>query len=224
MIIIGLLIGGIFGGMKLVDNANVQKTVQDLKSFDAAGLTFKDIYRALPGDMRNASTRLPNCNSTPCSNSGNGNRQIGIYDNNALTITDERFVFWQHLLAAGLITSIQPVDSLIPGEGQPEVPVGGAYRMWGYVNGTQWYQTITGKHTLWISERYSEAFGVAGTQNADSIPCNLGKQIDLKSDDGKPFSGRVVVYGSCTDGTTNIASNWNSSPTGSGAVFYTLAY
>ena len=46
MIIIGLLIGGTFGGMKLIENMQVNKTVQDLKSIESAALLSRLHLRA----------------------------------------------------------------------------------------------------------------------------------------------------------------------------------
>jgi len=76
MIIIGLLIGGTFGGMKLIDNMQVNKTVQDLKAIESAALTFKDTYGRLPGDIVNPAVRLPSCTVAPCATGGNGDRGI----------------------------------------------------------------------------------------------------------------------------------------------------
>ena len=233
MIIIGLLIGGIFGGMKLVDNANVQKTVQDLKSFDAAGLTFKDIYRALPGDMRNPDVRLPSCaagsvcapNAAP-NTGGNGDRKIGgdIGAWPAITVSDEKFIFWQHLLAAGLIAGVKPSDDLNFSEGQPETPVGGGYRNVGFYSGLFWgTNNISSKHLLWMSDKYSDSFAVATSQNQDSIPCRFGRQLDSKMDDNMPNTGRLTVWGSCNIQPNSPTSNWQSSGT-EGAILYVLAY
>ena len=226
MIIIGLLIGGIFGGMKLVDNANVQKTIQDLKSFDAAGLTFKDIYRALPGDMRNASTRLPNCANAPCNINGNGDRMVGTWASNSISITDEKFVFWHHLLAAELINSVKPVSDLTPGEGQPEIPVGGVYRMQGNYNGLFWGTVnVSSKHILWLSDRYSDDFYASSTQSQDSILCSTSSRIDTKMDDGRPGSGKVIVFGSCSSTYPTLTPTSNYITTGGavGAFWYIMA-
>jgi hypothetical protein len=66
VIIVGLLIGGIFGLTRLVDNAQVEKTVDDLNATESAALTFRDTFGGLPGDIRNRSTRLPNRTATLC--------------------------------------------------------------------------------------------------------------------------------------------------------------
>ncbi|NJS13390.1 MAG: prepilin-type N-terminal cleavage/methylation domain-containing protein [Sphingopyxis sp.] len=76
MIIIGLLIGGTFGGMKLIENMQVNKTVQDLKAIESAALTFRDSYGRLPGDLANSATRLPSCTVAPCATGGNGDRRL----------------------------------------------------------------------------------------------------------------------------------------------------
>lgn len=224
MIIIGLLIGGIFSGMKLIDNANVQRTVQDLKSVDAALLTFRDTYRALPGDIRNPNTRIPNCAAVPCSTSGNGDRMIGgIADGAAITTSDEEFVFWQHLRAAELISFVKPVSDLTPGEGQPESPIdSGTYRVLGHRNGIQHFQTIVGKHLLFVSTRFSEQINVAGTQNQNSIPCAQGRNVDIKIDDGRPLTGRVVMWGDCVT-SASLVADYALGAVGS-SLEYTLPY
>ncbi len=99
MIIIGLLIGGTFGGMKLIDNMKVTRTIRDFKTIESATMTFKDTYGRLPGDIVSPSTRLPSCTTTPCSTGGNGNRTIDTVAtwNEALVDTMEKFTFWSHI-------------------------------------------------------------------------------------------------------------------------------
>jgi prepilin-type N-terminal cleavage/methylation domain-containing protein len=221
MIIIGLLIGGTFGGMKLIENSKIQKAAQDLKSFDSAGITFKDIYRALPGDIRSPSTRLPNCTSAPCSTAGNGDRRIGgDFDGAAITAADEEFTFWQHLLAADLISGVKPVGDLTYGEGQPDSPLdSGGYRLIGYTS--TWDLQTTGKHLLWISDKNSAAFGGFDTIQ-DSISCQEARFLDSKIDDGLPRSGKMTAQGYCS-ATNTLNSDWTSGGT-TGAVWYRLAF
>ena len=65
MIIIGLLIGGILKGQELIANAQITGTASSVKGIDAATTTFRDTYAAMPGDLTNASTRLPNLHGCP---------------------------------------------------------------------------------------------------------------------------------------------------------------
>jgi prepilin-type N-terminal cleavage/methylation domain-containing protein len=203
MIIIGLLIGGIFGGMKLVDNANVQKTIQDLKAIESAALTFRDTYRALPGDIRNPNTRIPNCTDTPCVTTGNGNRIIGTAQlvTGAITSTSENFVFWHHLTAANLISlGIRPTTDMQYGEGQPEAPIGGiGYRISNYT-GPLW--NPPGINTNMMEGTI--LFGVAAPDVQwdsvayDTVPCPLIQSIDIKMDDGSPIAGSFLP-GNCNN-------------------------
>jgi prepilin-type N-terminal cleavage/methylation domain-containing protein len=187
MIIVGLLIGGTFGGMKLIENMQVNKTVQDLKAIESAALTFKDTYGRLPGDITNPAVRLPNCTVAPCATGGNGNRT---YDtavwSEVMTATMEKFTLWSHLQAADLLNlSTKNTTDLNFGEGQPESPLMGGYRL----------------------TRYNGIFAVAGTiplreavafitpESSLALPGGSGgdcariQAIDIKMDDSVANDG-----------------------------------
>ncbi len=196
MIIIGLLIGGTFGGMKLIENMQVNKTVQDLKAIESAALTFKDTYGRLPGDIRNPSVRLPSCTDAPCATGGDGNR---VFDGNqwwaAITPTSEKFTFWAHLQAADLI-SIGTKNTLDMnfGEGQPELPIDGGIRMSMY-NGT-WSVPNTyvfSGAVAFVTLLSSAMF------DGSSYTVNCGKigAVDRKIDDGVAYNGMVAGW-ACT--------------------------
>jgi prepilin-type N-terminal cleavage/methylation domain-containing protein len=211
MIIIGLLIGGTFGGMKLIENMQVNKTVQDLKAIESAALTFKDTYGRLPGDMPNSAARLPSCSFAPCATGGNGDRQIS--PTNAVTpwlnpidASWERFTFWHHLQAADLVT-LNMRNSTDPafGEGQPTASVASGYRMTNYT-GTPWGCT---------GEPVRDAIIVltdesAGNLQTFQIACSALDAIDRKIDDGVPLWGKARTgtnCGACTDGAYNNSGN-----------------
>ena len=218
MIIIGLLISGIFGGMKLIDNANVQKTVQDIKAIESATLTFRDTYRALPGDIRTPSTRIPNCTVAPCATAGNGDRildaAVGV--NDAIVATNERFTFWHHLQASDLLSlGYRNTTDMNFGEGQPESPINGGYRITNY----------SGLMSAFPNERpveraiiyhmpYTEAFQTV--TGARSNTCQQSFAVDNKMDDGLPHRGYLydVYCGLTTAGVTNYVT------TGSGTMVY----
>lgn len=193
MIIIGLLIGGTFGGMKLIDNMQVNKTVQDLKSLQSASLTFKDAYGRLPGDMPNTAARLSNCTVAPCATGGDGNRIIGLSMiwTETITDTDENFTFHHHLQAAGLLSSgVQNTLDMSFGAGQPEAPIGGGYRVVNWNNrGMGPCPVRFPGHGFVIT---GEATGDAPNgANARVIPCGQLAALDRKMDDGKPLGGYV---------------------------------
>lgn len=195
MIIIGLLIGGTFGGMKLVENMQVNKTVQDLKAIESAALTFKDTYGRLPGDITSPSTRLPNCTAAPCSTAGNGNRAIDNVAswNEVLDPTMEKFTFWHHLRAANLIQlNHENSTSLLFGEGQPSAPYDGGYRLINYGNAAfPGSSTRPTDRTLIFWTSTDTAIPSAGYF---SFPCGIVQSIDLKIDDGQPWNGIATAH------------------------------
>jgi len=77
MTIIGLLIGGILKGQELMENARVTATVAQIKSYEAAMTSFKDMYQSVPGDMLNAGTRLQGCPTVNACNATTTNATTG---------------------------------------------------------------------------------------------------------------------------------------------------
>lgn len=224
MIIIGLLIGGTFGGMQIIEAAKVAKTSSDLKSFDAGGLIFKDSFGRLPGDLRDPSIKLRNCTTPPCSIGGNGDRKIGgDFDSSAITATSEQFVYWQHMLAADLISNVKPVSDLTFGEGQPDSPLdSGGYRMIGVssIHGT--VMQSKQKHVIWASENSDGTYSAAPGGAQDSIRCDQIRKLDRKMDDGHASRGRVVGGGWCTDRVN--WDGWTDIGGQTGGLFFELSY
>lgn len=189
MIIIGLLIGGTFGGRKLIENMQVNKTVQDLKAIESAALTFKDTYGRLPGDITNPASRLPSCLTAPCATGGNGNRKISEtatanfrYDTVVQTASDESYTFWHHLAAADLLNMrTNNTANMIFGEGQPKAPIGGGYRIDSapISLGASSYVRIGGEpsQTMFSPTTFS-------------VSCRLIGAVDRKMDDGQPLPGQ----------------------------------
>lgn len=197
MIIIGLLIGGTFGGMKLIDNMQVNRTVQDLKAIESAALTFKDTYGRLPGDIVSPAARLPNCTVAPCATGGNGNRIIGTTYLGSAAIADsaENFTFWAHLQAADLLSlGVKNTLDMAFGEGQPEAAVSGGMRVsdWSNIGACP---AIINRTALAIT---SEPSGNYNAQSAAS--CGQLSSIDRKFDDGLADKGRFVSAWGCITG------------------------
>ena len=213
MIIIGLLIGGIFGGMKLIDNANVQKTIQDIKAIESGTLTFRDTYRALPGDIRTPNTRIPNCTVAPCAIGGNGDRIINnlVSHTEVITATMEKFTFWHHLQAANLLQmDYSNTADMNFGVGSPSAPIGsGGYVLFSF-NG-QWAAANSYFFNGAVLAIFLSPSSGAVTPNL-SVPCELLRSVDLKIDDGMPFNGSFQGF-EC-GAPRNISSNYDNNVTG----------
>jgi prepilin-type N-terminal cleavage/methylation domain-containing protein len=226
MIIIGLLIGGTFGGMKLIENMQINRTVQDLKAIDSAAITFRDTYGRLPGDIRNPSTRLANCTVAPCATGGNGDRRISPL-NSATSWsappdpTYERFTFWSHLQAANLLSlGTKNTTDLTFDEGQPSSPIGGGYRISEYT-GAGWICSTQSNNGLLL---------ITGTPDLDigdpssyAVPCRSIQSVDRKTDDGQQWTGKVLGVGCSFTFTCSAASSYDASDS-SGYLWYDTAF
>lgn len=148
LVIIGLLIGGVLKGSEMIQQAKITATIQQVKGYQAALGTFRDIYSATPGDMRYAPQRLPGCNTgcTPyLTDSGNGiigsptwqstwaSQGVATLGNAPGTSsTQETYLFWAHLVTANLISGVSAkgVDSPLGyewGVTHPAARIGGGF-------------------------------------------------------------------------------------------------
>jgi prepilin-type N-terminal cleavage/methylation domain-containing protein len=219
MIIIGLLIGGTFGGMKLIENMQVNKTVQDLKAIESAALTFKDTYGRLPGDIVNPAARLPNCTVAPCATGGNGNRRHDFTAwNEALTATMEKYTFWSHLQAVDLLSiGVKNTTAMEFGEGQPEAPISAGYRVVSYTNGAIF---LTGEKNNEGSAIFISSTPAATLSGGPEfvVSCQSLGAVDRKIDDGITYNGNMKGW-ACSAGST---TNEQYLPANLGAGYYDL--
>jgi len=205
MTIIGLLIGGVLQGRTMLKNAKITKTIKQIESYRAAVIAFRDKYAQMPGDMVNATQRLPGCGPAydPAGNyclNGGGNNIIGKYIGlggipqlGPGMPGGETIMFWKHLALADLITGVQanlPSDKFVEGGTNPSSPW---IRMWlvYYDDGlVSWPWQWRAGHYLFIFPVWPEFANVS---------YRTGRKIDEKMDDGSPYSGDIVVQGDvCT--------------------------
>jgi prepilin-type N-terminal cleavage/methylation domain-containing protein len=225
MMIIGLLIGGTFGGMRLVENMQVNKTAQDLKAIESAALTFKSTYGRLPGDFVNPSTRLPNCTEAPCATGGNGNRILGTANvgsiSEALTPTSEKFTFWSHLQAADLLSvGTKNTTDMDFGEGQPAAAIGGGFRINQYWQGIVSSVKTCNCHNVRIADVPIAATSSMDPNLVHPFKCEIARQIDSKIDDGQPRSGKIVTHVSCLANAADETSGYGDLTRLTGIAYY----
>jgi prepilin-type N-terminal cleavage/methylation domain-containing protein len=199
LMIIGLLIGGVLRGQELLDNARIGATIQQIKAYQGAKTTFQDEYSALPGDMPNATDRLPGCTAaaSSCGN-GNGDGVIGHvipstsgYDsaqagNGALPQVETSY-FWKHLALAHLISGVVPTaDVLKPDWGQthPASKFNGGFTVFFSISAGDW-----GTGTILKLQSGPNSDGGQGQAPISPIK---GRQLDQKMDDGLPNTGKVT--------------------------------
>lgn len=112
IVIVGLITGAIFIGLSLERSTEIRNYARDLSTYEAALLTFKDKFSAVPGDMNDATNKWgaaggsgsdTTCQNTPSSTeatcNGNGDFIMGT----SVVAMDETYRAWQHMKNAELL-------------------------------------------------------------------------------------------------------------------------
>ena len=207
MTIIGLLIGGILKGQELLENARVTATIAQIKSYDAAVISFRDIYSGLPGDFR-FPNRIPQCTNDPCSRPGDGNETVYLrwgttaVGGSSLTVdmAPELYTFWLHLGAANLISGIDYTTTKTTidqyGEILPAAKLGGGFNIgdFGWTTASGNGLQANGGLFLILTKRAPALYTTTTGANGDGFSPLRMYMIDQKIDDGKPTTGSVVNY------------------------------
>lgn len=194
LMVIGLLVGGVLKGRDLIDNARVNSLVMQAKTYESATRSFKKMYGELPGDFREASTRLPNCSgAAPCTDGG-GDGLIGTNNNEAAMATSgEPRAYWLHLAKAGLLPSaIDPEYTGTPntfGRDFPATPFGGGISM------QYWNVWVAGNWGTFANHFLRTRFSTTSAGNTGLLTAAQAAKIDRKIDDGLPNSGNVISSG-----------------------------
>ncbi len=110
IVIIGLLVGGISGGSKLLAQAELRAMISQMDQIKADYNSFKLEYNAVPGDMVDASVFFSNCATGGVGNAncnGNGDGYVTANQGNVFdgaTNGDEPVKFFRHLNLSGINT------------------------------------------------------------------------------------------------------------------------
>jgi hypothetical protein len=184
-------------------------------------VSFQDIYAAVPGDMINATTRVPGC-AASCIN-GNGDSIVGTsgaaagdttIQSGAAVPGAEGLLFWKHLALADLISGVDTTAALAanltPGSTNPKSPYGGALNIFSSAGATYQPGLVIMVSNVTVAGAYA---GVAGQR---VLPALRLSQIDTKLDDGRADAGSVegtpigaaaaAAAGECS-GSTGVYAN-----------------
>lgn len=165
LVIIGLILVAVFKGESLIGASTSQAAQAAVKDLAAAMAAFRDRYGYLPGDMPNATTRVPGVVAGSCSVTANGNGD-GNIDAGEVACVPE------HLFRAGFIKG---------GTGAITLAVGGA--------------TITVRAIVRAGSAANTAFPFpSSTRNLIellNVPCQVAQDLDAKTDDGNFATGNT---------------------------------
>lgn len=209
LVIIGLLAGSTLTGKYLIDVAKFGKEWSQLGKFQTAYNTFRIKYNAIPGDMRDATTKLPGVTAGHNGN-GNGKIELEYYDFGPTLVWQEFYFVWEHLSKAGLIeNSYDGIDTFDLGMNEQCVPTGCPSSI--IAPGGSWiFGFLRGKKG-WVIEEFqgNERYGflVQGSHDWQYGPYSpqQAMRMDIKYDDGNPESGQIVasndyIGGGCLTG------------------------
>ena len=219
LVILGLLTGGILTGQSLIRAAELRAVTTEVQQNQTAVNIFQEKYFALPGDMPNAtqfwgSASGASCNAgttttgtgtQTCNGNGNGKIEYSASENQY----SEVFMFWQHIINAGLINGTLTGRSgsgttfhAIPNLNIPLSKISNAG--WSVLDD----YTHTG-HADYQNGVWNRSFIIGLEEapwgaNGSVITPEEAWNIDTKIDDGKPSSGKIwgLKWATCSTATS----------------------
>lgn len=239
LVILGLLTGGILAGQSLIRAAELRAVSAEYSRYITAAMSFRDKYFQLPGDMNNA-TSFWGANPSGCplgggvsgTCNGDGDGEVGTID--WIPARCENFEFWRHLTFAGLIegsystpTSAGCLANPAAGTNMPPGKISsslwGVYYLGSITSGAVWpgngFYTADYQNSFIFSKAASPVVGVNYVNIYGILTPTDAWNIDSKSDDGSPDTGRILAvrggvgYGTvgCQDVDTAGSANYNLS-------------
>lgn len=187
LLIISFLFFSVSYGSNIIKEMRLKSVYLDLMKYNNAVNTFKEIYKALPGDYKNASTSF-GCSS--CDGDGDG----VIENANGTLLPVEDLLAWRHLSLAELIEgeysgTASGIGRYSTDPNSPNAPFSI------YKSGL-----FTFKEESDIYDTSGLRIGVGllggGTENTatdDYISNNDARAIELKFDDDSPYTGDMYV-------------------------------
>jgi len=181
--IIALVVAGILSGQTMIKNAKLISVYDDITRFTTAFNSFRDSYRAIPGDLGN----LPGASF----NNIGTNRNNGAIDWNTADISNvlndgtnrtvESTLVWQHLFIAGL-NDFNPKFTATytreVGKDNPPSKINGAgYLVW------------SGATNIFSNNNFN--IQLESTGWTPVLSAQDAFFLDSKYDDGKPLTGSI---------------------------------
>lgn len=198
IVILGLIIAGVTSGQSLVHAAQLRQVMNTVSESKAAIVAFKGQYKALPGDMKTASTFL----SGAVNGNGSGSWENASGTGWDMTKNPENFALWQQLTLAKLFPGSYTgaIDTVnvnkvndptgctsngsgnVPGKNVPKLPTGQLDSLNAY-SGNFWA----------IMPPMDVLFIIKANCWTSTITTKDAYSIDVKMDDGQPYTGFVAV-------------------------------
>ncbi|MCA1246658.1 hypothetical protein, partial [Massilia sp. MS-15] len=197
LVIIGLLLGGVLKGQSMIENAKAKALVNEFRAVWTMTNSYKDIFKATPGDDALATSHHPNATVSSAS-AGDEKINTGSWiGTTAPDATNESSLFWQHVRLAGMATGLAS-------SGKASNVVGGPL---GITSNDQRPKTPAG-----VIGQYFICSG--------NIPGRLARAVDIALDDQLSNSGQV--FSSKESGAAVTAANAELATSYEDGAFYTV--
>lgn len=209
--IIGLVVGGIMVARSMIRNSELQSLMIDVERYKQAVVNFQTQYKELPGDFigtgsTSAGSASPeglwgsdaSCPST--TTNAIAKKETCNGDGNGKILTYETFRFWQQLANAMIIEEqfsgvkgpTGNATDAVPGINIPKLKMKGGGIAASYLG------TLVGD-SVYLDGQYGHVFMVGALNTGTAaygklLTAEEAKNIDMKMDDGMPFSGTVYGY------------------------------
>jgi len=175
LVVVGIVLTAIMRASSLIGGSHAQALQAGVKDLVDAITRFRERYGYLPGDMPNATTRIPGVVAGSCSASANGNGDGQIDAAEVACVPN-------HLFNAGFIKG--GTGAITFSQGQRLVTVQAVARS---ASAVTTFPTST-RNVIQLL----------------NVSCRGAQEFDTKSDDGNFASGNTrASVASCTEGSTN---------------------
>ena len=216
IIIVGLIVTGVIGGQRLIQQAKLRTIISDKTDIETAYNNFRVEYRAVPGDMRTADNFWDACAGSANACNGNGDKRIDYADSD--DAADESYSAWTHLANSGHYPGAFTGDSTATAKSGVTVPEA-SYKQGVVI--TLLHDSDLASDPAFFSGNvilFGAATGTAAISNVPFLLPSQAHSVDNKVDDGQPDAGRVfareVTASTCIiGGEYNVTDIWDNGGT-----------
>lgn len=211
LVIIGILLAGVFMGEEILMNARISSVISQVKSYQAAIVSFRDQYGTLPGDYAQAATKIPGCINDCATYVGNSDGQINarvpgpspFLENwnvpyNASRDSENRLL-WLHLAVSKMIKGVDDTGTYKRawGKSYPKAKFGGGFDMvnikfltlhWAYLPMIGTFielRAVPFPNQAYVNEDFGKS----------ALYPKYAKRIEDKMDNGDYLGGEVITMG-----------------------------
>jgi hypothetical protein len=186
MAVASVLISMAVKGQEAINSARVKELSVDFKNIPLLIYDYQDKFKALPGDDAKAAAHVS------ATTAGNGNGVIS-GNWNSTNISDESYLFWQHVRLAGLASGTSDIAAAAY---RPTNSLGSAIGIQSANHCTAAgvpNAACTSSNLTQIKDAAGNAISGTYVICSSGIPGKYVKQLDLAMDDGHTDSGLMMA-------------------------------